>query len=336
MDRHVATDRQALGPRLAHQLHAGRRRHPAQVHAATGLPHQFEYRVQCDRLGDHGNAREPEAAGHHPAMRDATAREPGVLRMQPHREAEGGRVLHRMHQGARIARQAVAIGETDAPGLRQLRHFRQHLAVESDGERTQRVQPRAALLAGTVAQHLDQARLVERRIGVGRATEVRDATGGGGREFALERGLVLEAGFAQARARVDQPRQHPQAPRIDALLGLEACRRRADREDPAVGHMDVSHAVARERSGRAAVHGNALHDRHRFDRLPTDDGDSLHVASMLITAMRTAMPKVTWLRMTERGLSATALSISTPRFIGPGCMTIASGAASASLSVVRP
>ena len=47
-----------------------------------------------------------------------------------------------------------------------------------------------------------------------------------------------------------------------------------------------------------------------------------------ITAIRTAMPKVTCARITDCGPSATSESISTPRFIGPGCMTMASGRAS--------
>ena len=59
-------------------------------------------------------------------------------------------------------------------------------------------------------------------------------------------------------------------------------------------------------------------------------------AKVLITAMRTATPKVTWGRMTACGPSATEESISTPRFIGPGCITMASGLASASRSCVRP
>src|SRR6185503_20869269 len=59
-------------------------------------------------------------------------------------------------------------------------------------------------------------------------------------------------------------------------------------------------------------------------------------ATMLITAMRTAMPKVTCGRITECGPSATLESISTPRFIGPGCITIASRRASASFSPDRP
>jgi hypothetical protein len=57
---------------------------------------------------------------------------------------------------------------------------------------------------------------------------------------------------------------------------------------------------------------------------------------MLMTAMRTAMPKVTCGRITECGPSATVESISTPRFIGPGCITMASRLASESFSAVSP
>ena len=59
-------------------------------------------------------------------------------------------------------------------------------------------------------------------------------------------------------------------------------------------------------------------------------------AMMDMTAMRTAMPNVTCDRITECAPSATQESISMPRFIGPGCITIASGRARASFSSVRP
>ncbi len=53
--------------------------------------------------------------------------------------------------------------------------------------------------------------------------------------------------------------------------------------------------------------------------------------------MRTETPISTCSRITLcAGSSATALSISTPRFIGPGCITSASGAARASFSASRP
>ena len=53
-------------------------------------------------------------------------------------------------------------------------------------------------------------------------------------------------------------------------------------------------------------------------------------------AMRTAMPLVTCERISDRSLSATSEAISRPRFIGPGCITTASGAARFSLSIVIP
>ena len=54
------------------------------------------------------------------------------------------------------------------------------------------------------------------------------------------------------------------------------------------------------------------------------------------TAMRTATPFATCRRISDCGPSATASLISTPRFIGPGCMTIASGLAKQRRSAVMP
>ena len=54
------------------------------------------------------------------------------------------------------------------------------------------------------------------------------------------------------------------------------------------------------------------------------------------TAMRTATPFATWVRITDCGPSATSLSISTSRFMGPGCITMASGRAARRRARVRP
>src|SRR6202007_711305 len=60
-------------------------------------------------------------------------------------------------------------------------------------------------------------------------------------------------------------------------------------------------------------------------------------AASLRQAMRTATPNSTWSRIRLRSISsATSESISTPRFIGPGCITSASGLAAVSRSAVRP
>ena len=71
-------------------------------------------------------------------------------------------------------------------------------------------------------EHLDQPRLVERRIRVGRAAQGRDAAGERRVELSIERGHVLVARLAQARREIDQPWQHPQAGGVDRALRLEA------------------------------------------------------------------------------------------------------------------
>ena len=134
---------------------------------------------------------------------------------------------------------------------------------------------------------------------------------------------MLVPGLAQPRGKVDEARRDDAARGVDAALGVELGRRVADGDDAPAGDRDVAHRVE---PGR------------RIDDAPTGDQDphAEFPAMMLITAIRTAMPKVTWGRITLWPPSATAESISTPRLIGPGCITIASGRASASLSGVRP
>jgi hypothetical protein len=52
--------------------------------------------------------------------------------------------------------------------------------------------------------------------------------------------------------------------------------------------------------------------------------------------MRTATPLRTWSTMTDRGSSATSAAISTPRFMGPGCMTMASSGIACVRRRVKP
>ncbi len=173
-----------------------------------------------------------------------------------------------------------------------------------------------------VLEHFDETRLVERRIGVGRAREAGHPTRNRRVHFGFERGLVLEARLAQPRGQVDETGRDDEALGVDDAARAPSAGRLADRGNLARRDVDRRHAVDRLRG----VDDAAVLDLY-FHQLP---------AMMLITAIRTAMPNVTCGRMTERSPSATAESISTPRFIGPGCMTITSGLATASFSGVRP
>ena len=214
---------------------------------------------------------------------------------------------------------AFACENATQPGVGELAHLGERLPSSFYGQRADRIDARARQRLGAPAQHVDQARLVERRVGVRRAGEAGDAARDRGVHFRLERRLVLLARLAQPRRQVDEAGRHHQAFRVDGLVGLAF----RPLDDLPVGH-DTRRRPRRGRSpGRPRV-PFLMMKLHQFP------------ATMLITAMRTAMPKVTCGRITECGPSATVESISTPRFIGPGCMTMASGLASASLSAVRP
>ena len=178
---------------------------------------------------------------------------------------------------------------------------------------------------GAVLEHFHEARLVQRRIGVGRTGEAGHAACHCG--AAISDSSVALYSKPGSRSRADRsirPGHDHQAGGIDQHVGVETGGRFADGDNFAGGDKQVRLCVdAVARVDQPAVLDMNLH----LIQFP---------ANMLITAMRTAMPNVTCDRITECAPSATAESISTPRFIGPGCMTMASGLASASFSGVRP
>ena len=213
----------------------------------------------------------------------------------------------------------------DATVFTQFRHFRQAFAIESFGQGAGRKYPRSAQVLGAVAQHLDQARLIEHGIGIGRTHKAGDAAGYRGLHLGSQRVLEFAARLAQARAQIDQARRHHEAVGGDGQVGIESDGR---------SRTDCDDAFTVDEYG-----GDPVEFAGRIDHAaPNDRG--FHgpgfPATMLMTAMRTAMPKVTCGRITAWPPSATAESISTPRFMGPGCITIASGLARASFSGVRP
>src|SRR5215470_1338731 len=254
-------------------------------------------------------------------MRDAAAGEVRVLRPQPDSEPESGGVLQGAPEDLRIGERNIRLRERDAAVIAELRHLGEPLPRELRGERADRIDPRQIEAGGATGEHLDEARLVERRIGVGRAGEARDAAGDGREHLRFERRLVLESGLPQPRGEVDEAGRDDEARSVEHALRLEPPRGRANADDAPTGNVEIGRAGdAVPRVNEPAVLDVELHAPPRID----------------ITAIRTAMPNVTCGRITECGPSATDESISIPRFIGPGCITIASGLATASLSGVNP
>ena len=172
----------------------------------------------------------------------------------------------------------IGLGEGAAARLGQFGHLGQHFAFELLRHRADRVDARAGQVFGTEFQHFHQPRLVQRRVGVGRAGQRGDAAGSGGEHFGFQRGAVLEAGFAQPHRQVDQAGTDDEAGRVEGAVGVEIGRRVAVADDLARRHEYVGDFVARV---------------HRVDHAAVFDMD-FHAfpvpASKAITAIRTAMP----------------------------------------------
>ena len=273
----VARDRQALALRRAHERHAlrattagtGARARRSRARARGSSTARSSRRSAECRRG-RGASRSRRRA------RRRRAPMCGSLRPQPQRIAERRRVLHRAQQQLRVDERNVGLRERDASCFGELGHLGQRLPCKPDRQRADRIDVRLVERARAVLQHLDQARLVERRIGVRRTGEARHAAGDRRRHLRLERRLVLEPGLAQPRGEVDEARARRRArarrSRASACQPAGAASTRGDR---AVG--DVQRAVAidaaardrrcgrwRSRSSDASVHASCRdHAHHR-------------------------------------------------------------------------
>ena len=242
MNADIAGHRQSLALGGTHHFDRAGGRQATDVHARARRPHELEQGRKRNRLGERRNAREPEPRGDLAVVRNAAFREPSVLGAQPHRKAEGCGVLQRPPQHLGIRNGRVRLRKGHAAGLGELRHFGEPLAFELHGERTNGIHARARQRLGAPAQHVDQPRLIERRIGVRRTGEARDAAGEGCFHLRFERRLVFEARLAQPRREIYEPGRRHQSLGVDHALGP-----RELLGDFPVRDVKVAHAVAAAR-----------------------------------------------------------------------------------------
>ena len=284
VDAHIGRHRQAVGLGLGQQGHAGRAADAADMHTRARGTHQLEQRVQRNGLGRHRHTAQAQTGRQRTAGGHASA-QPAVLRTQPDGVAEAGGILQGAQQDLGVGQRHLRLAEADTAGLRQFNHFRQRFPLQGPRQRAQRKHARLVQLLRTELEHLDQAGLVEHRIGVGRADQAGDAAGDGRRQFAFEHAFMLITRFAQARRQVHQARRHDAAGGINGPVRREVGQRTFERDDAPGGNRHIAHFVeAGSRVNDAAVFNEDLH--------------ASFPATMLITAMRTAMPKVTCGRIT--------------------------------------
>ncbi len=337
----IAGDAQPFLLGLADRFDRGGGRDVRGVIARAGPAHQMQVALDHHHFGIGRDARNAETGGqlaivHRPAIGEAR-----LFRMLDHQRIEAARIgqgaAHHLH----VAHRMESVGEAERAAIGQQRHLHQILALQPLGQGAVAIDLHAPGLARASRNELDAGHVVDDRLGIGQAHHRGDAAGRRRQAAGLDRLLVLLARLAQLHAHIDETgRQHMAV----AILDLGIVRRvgarhlRTGRDDDAILHQDSA--------GLVAVAGGV--DQPRIDegerpvlflRRPGGQGRRRHEFPVRLRvsasrhAMRTATPISTCSRMTERLMSsATSESISTPRFIGPGCMIKASGLARASLA----
>ena len=169
-----------------------------------------------------------------------------VLRPQPHGVAEGGGVLQRALQHQRVAqrharpaRSRRSRPRSARPSRSAPRLARPRVSAPSGNSR------HAVSLRGAELEHLHQARLVERRVGVGRADQAGDAAGRG-RRASRSRSMPSCSwpGSRRRAARSTRPGATMQAGGVDRALGA--------RSRPARGRCATMRPAAMATSARSS------------------------------------------------------------------------------------
>ena len=295
VNRHIGGDGQALGLGLAHEFHARRRGQPTDMQPHTGHAHQFKEGEQSKGFAGHGDARQAQSTGHGTAVGHARGTQPWVSGVGPNYIVEGLGVLHAAVEHLGVCQGPQGLREAHAARLREFGHFRELFSGQAHRERTQRMHMGLRQVAGAVLEHLHQARLIQRWVGVRRADKACDPTGHRRLHFRLQRGAVFKARLAQPGREVDEPGSHHGTLGVEHPVCGEVRQRLARRQnglDAAIGNEEVLKGVAargrvddpRPSDHQAREVGLSMRNRNRH---------GWALLRMLITAMRTAMPNVT-------------------------------------------
>src|SRR5207248_9372936 len=174
------------------------------------------------------------------------------------------------------------------------------------------------------------------RVGIGEGGAGAEPRPGGGAGAVWVCFLFLVARPGQMGLRVPRAGGHHLAPHVAYLGAVGSAEARLHRGNLAVLDEHVRRLVE---PATRVDHPPALEQQrphHSVPRLAASASSGRPPASRYSTAIRTATPFVTWSRITLCGPSATRESISTPRFMGPGCMMVRGRGAFSRRSSVTP
>src|SRR5207249_2863281 len=313
----------------------------AEMHAPAGELGEQDVALDHDLLRRGGDSLQAKPSRDEALVHHAPRRERWLLAVVGDRDIEGAGVLERgAHQVARGDGLAV-VRDGDRPRPYHLAELRELLAALAHRDRADRVdagEPGAQRLAHDEA---DGGLVVGDGVRVGHGAHGREPARHSRARPGRDGLFVLVARLAEMDVDVHESRRDDRAAHVAHGGSVRCAEARAHGGDAAVLDQHGSGRV----QVAARVHRPAAleQQRCRHQSVPPAAGplaasasSGLPPASRYSTAMRTATPFVTWSRMTLWGPSATRESISTPRFIGPGCMTVSARGALASRSTVTP
>ncbi len=289
------------------------------------------------RLGQGGDARHPEQGGLLPLVHVAAPAQPRILGVLRDHPSPPRQVLHGPAQQPGVLDRFSVVGEHPDPGRQQLVEAGQADAFHAGGDAPGGDDFDEARPPAPIRYVTGQMPGVGGGVGVGHGHHRRVSAGRGGRRAGGDVLLPFLAGFAQMGVEIDEAGAEQQSGEVDHPVGvrgpgasLPACpplRDRGDRRHLAAGqqHVGVHLAVRSKDSGAPEQEGPPLRGAH--SRPPSRRNS---------TAIRTATPLAAWSSTRHRGWPATASSISTPRFIGPGWSTTARGGSRSKRRRVMP
>ena len=281
-------------------------------------------------LRHRGPAGQAEDAGQLALVHLGALGEPRLLRVLGNDAVEGLDVLQRPAHQHRVGDAHAVVGEHP--------HRRSRVGHRAELGQPFTAQPyrhgtngpyvAVAGLSTEPPDLLDDAGGVGDGIGIGHCVDGRESAkrrgGGSGRD----RLGVLPTGLAQVSVQVDEAGEDDQAVSVDPL-GAQSSQP-AHIGDAAVPQVQIGCRPVGQRGSDDEVVG------HRAPPSPESSVGRAPASSRYSTAIRTLTPFATCSTIVDRALSATSALISRPRFIGPGCMTMASSLSTPSRRPSRP
>ena len=308
-----------------HDVQRALRGHLVEDQRAARLLCQHNIPRRAEPLRLDGNARKSVPRRKLARVHNAAARQRMIVRSRHHDGPAARRIGHHALHHLRARHRPVAIGEEDGASFRHQSDLGHRLTGQANRQPARRIHPRKRRLAPALGNELHQRHIIDNGARIRHHDKARDPAAQRRARGRRQRLLVLLARLAGLGAQVDQPRRQAQPARVNRLLGVLERHTRPGTElldDALVDEHAADGVRSRRRVQKARIEDLEAHARPPARRCST--------------ASRTATPISTCCVITERAPSAIELSISTPRFIGPGCITMASSLASASRSAVSP